>query len=389
MSEDPLEAPDDVAVSPGSTLPEPAGPSHRAAPRWRSRVSKILHFVAALYLFVLAIQLMKLGAAPIGARLQDTSLIQNAVSTLGFGWMGANVILSGSPVAIVALQFFSAHVLTPLQTFTMITGSRLGASFVVLLVGFLFSIRNKDKKRTIGMGVLAISMSAIVYIPAMFLGYGILKSGLLSGVRLEASKEVSDLIDVVWGPILDLLKGISVLSGPLMFIIGLLVMLLAFKLLDRVLPELDGEKHAASRIHWLKRPWPMFALGLLAALLTLSVSVALTILIPLAAKGYINRREAIPYIMGANITTLADTLLVAMLMNNAEAVQIVLATAIAVTIFTLVYLVFLYKPITKMVIGLDDWVVGTNRRTWIFVGSLFLVPVVLFVVGNVVQTTIG
>ncbi|MEX0991965.1 MAG: hypothetical protein WD004_06810 [Actinomycetota bacterium] len=345
--------------------------------------------MAALYLFVLAIQLMKLGAAPIGARLQDTPLIQNAVSTLGFGWMGANVILSGSPVAIVALQFFSANVLTPLQTFTMITGSRLGASFVVLLVGFLFAIRNKDKKRTIGMGVLAVSMSAIVYIPAMFLGYAILKSGVLSGVRLEASKEVSDLIDVVWGPVLNALRGMSFLSGPLMFILGLLVMLLAFKLLDRVLPELDGEKHAASRIHWLKRPWPMFALGLLAALLTLSVSVALTILIPLAAKGYINRREAIPYIMGANITTLADTLLVAMLMNNAEAVQIVLATGIAVTIFTLIYLVFLYKPITKAVISLDDWVVGTSQRTWLFVGSLFLVPVVLFVVGNVVQNTIG
>ena len=49
----------------------------------------------------------------------------------------------------------------------------------------------------------------------------------------------------------------------------------------------------------------MFALGCLAALLTLSVSVALTLLVPLAAKGYVDRREAMPYIMGANITTLA------------------------------------------------------------------------------------
>ena len=65
------------------------------------------------------------------------------------------------------------------------------------------------------------------------------------------------------------------------------------------------------RAAWLKRPWTMFALGCIVATLTLSVSVALTVLIPLAVKGYVRRDEALPYIMGANITTLADTLVVA------------------------------------------------------------------------------
>ena len=58
------------------------------------------------------------------------------------------------------------------------------------------------------------------------------------------------------------------------------------------------------------------------------MSVALTVLVPLASKGYVKREEAIPYIMGANITTLADTLVAAMLLGNPVAVQIVLAEAI-------------------------------------------------------------
>ena len=61
----------------------------------------------------------------------------------------------------------------------------------------------------------------------------------------------------------------------------------------------------------------MFALGCLVATLTLSVSVALTVLVPLASRGYIKREESIPYIMGANITTLADTLVAAMILGNA------------------------------------------------------------------------
>jgi len=344
--------------------------------------SKTIHFVAALYLLVLAIQLMKSGAAPIGARLEQTPLITNAFSTLGFGWLLANIILSGSPVAIIALNLFSENVLTPLQTFTMITGSRLGASFVVLLVGVIYSIRRPDKKRTIGMGVLAISWSALVYVPGMFLGYAILRSGLLAGVNWVASSEVSDLIDIVWGPIVDFVK--SVVPSGLLFVAGVLVILVAFKLLDRVLPELDSEKQAAAREHWLRKPWPMFALGCLAALLTLSVSVALTVLVPLAAKGHVTRRESIPYIAGANITTLADTLLVAMLLGEPEAVQIVLTTALAVTLITLVILTFFYKPVTKGIMAVDDWVVSSLPRTVGFMVVLFLVPISLLIIGSAV-----
>jgi len=354
-----------------------------ARPRWWSISSKILHFVIAMFLFILAIKLMTKGAGFIGPRLEGTFLTYNGVTTLGFGWLGAYVVLSGSPVAASAIALFDGGVLSRFQTFTMLSGSRLGASLVVLLVGFLYAIRNPDKKRTIGMGVLALSMTAIVYIPGMLLGYFIMRSGWLDGVQLHASGELNSLIDKIWGPFIDFF--INNVPGYLLFPAGLGLILISFKLLDNVLPELDGEKHASARSHWLKKPWTMFGLGCLAALLTLSVSVALTILVPLAAKGYVNRREAIPYIAGANITTLADTLVVAMLATNrgAAATQLVLAEAIAVTIITILYLVFAYKPISNSIIALDDWVVGTPKRTWLFVGALFLTPVAVIAVGTI------
>ena len=347
---------------------------------WRRRLIKLLSVTAALFLFILAIQLMKKGAGAIAPRLEGSGLFDNAVQTLGMGWLGAYLVLSGSPIAATALTFHDAGAITELQTFSMLSGSRLGASFIVLLVGFIYAIRSPNRRESLGMGVLALSMTAIVYLPGIALGYGILKSGVLSSVAWTASAEVQGAIDVGWGWIVTFFE--SSVPAPLLFPVGLGVILLSFKLLDQVLPSLDGERQVSARAHWLKKPWPMFFLGSLAALLTLSVSVALTVLVPLASKGYIKRKEAIPYIAGANITTLADTLVASMLLSRATGVQVVLAEAIAVSIITVLYLAFLYRPLQNGIMALDEWVVTTNRRLWLFVGVMFFVPVALVIVGG-------
>jgi sodium-dependent phosphate cotransporter len=119
----------------------------------------------------------------------------------------------------------------------------------------------------------------------------------------------------------------------------------------------------------------MFALGCFVATVTLSVSVALSVLVPVAVKGYVRRDDALPYIMGANITTLADTLVVAMLQRDPAAAQIVLAEAIGVTIVSIAILAFWYQPVKRGVIRLDDYFVGSTRRLAIFVAILFVLPV--------------
>jgi hypothetical protein len=375
----PADAPTDPPPVSGGALGETALPA-QGQRDWLAIIGKLASFAIALFLFVLAIQLMKVGAKALAPSLEDSPLFSNAFSTLGAGWLGAYIVLSGSPIAAVALSLYVGGAMTELQTFTMLSGSRLGASFVVLLVGFLYAMRNKGQNRNeaIGTGVLALSLTAIVYVPGMIIGYWILKSGLLNGVHLSASKDVLSLIDYIWGPALDLL---TKLPGWALLPLGLGLILVSFKFLDRVLPQLDGERHGSKRIEWLKRPWPMFALGCIVATLTLSVSVALTVLVPLASRGYIKREESIPYIMGANITTLADTLVAAMVLGNAVAVHIVLAEAIGVSFISLLYLAFLYGPLKRGIMSLDEWVVASNRRLWLFVAVLFVLPAIFLTSG--------
>ena len=369
-----------TSIVDASAASEDATPAAGSRPKVMRVALKLATFAVALFLFVLAIQLMKEGAKALAPTLEDSPLFSNAVSTLGFGWLGAYIVLSGSPIAAVALSLYVGGATNELQTFTMLSGSRLGASFVVLLVGFLYALRNRGRNRgeSIGMGVLALSLTAVVYVPGMLIGYAILKSGMLDGIHWSASHDVLSIVDVIWGPALDFL---TKLPGWTLLPIGLGLILLAFRLLDNVLPQLDGERHGSGKGSWMKRPWPMFGLGCLVATLTLSVSVALTLLVPLASRGYITRRESIPYIMGANITTLADTLVAAMILGNPVAVQIVLAEAIAVSIVSLFYLALLYGPLTRGIMVLDEWVVSTNRRLWFFVAILFVLPALFLTSG--------
>ena len=344
-------------------------------------LKKILLFIPAMFLFILAIQLMKSGAAAVGPSIQGQFPFANGFSTLGTGWLGAYFVLSGSPVAATAISLFGAGTIDKLQAFTMLSGSRLGASFIVLVTGFLYAMKHKDRPRgdSIGIGIQAMTMTAITYIPGMLIGYSIIRAGMLDGLNLHASGKLDAILGKLYGPIVDFVE--THLPGWAIFVVGLATILLSFNILDRVLPHVDSDSTVSKRRSWLKHPWTMFLLGCLVATLTLSVSVALTVLIPLAVKGYVKRDEALPYIMGANITTLADTLVVAMLQPTPVAAQIVLAEAIGVSIVSIFILAFLYRPVKRGVIGLDDWLVASNRRLAGFVVILFVVPIALISTG--------
>jgi CRP-like cAMP-binding protein len=83
--------------------------------------------------------------------------------------------------------------------------------------------------------------------------------------------------------------------------------------LGRALPEMSADRSSFQRIGRLVyRPMAMFLLGCAVTSVTLSVSVSLSILVPLSAKGLVRRENTLPYIMGANITTFIDTLVAAL-----------------------------------------------------------------------------
>jgi Na+/phosphate symporter len=346
-------------------------------PRW---LFKLALMIAGLLAFILALQLLKQGAKVYGGQVISFLNVSNAANTLGFGWLLAYIFLSGSPVAAIAVSFFAAGTISDMQAFTMITGSRLGASFIVLFVGFLYYLRGRPRSASISIGVLALLTTAAIYVPALAIGYWLLTSGLFKSLQVSASTPVSSAIDAIYGPILELIKSLG-LPGWAVFGLGVGALLGAFSLLDRALPEMSAERSAFQRIGRLVyRPMAMFLLGCAVTSVTLSVSVSLSILVPLSAKGLVRRENTLPYIMGANITTFIDTLVAALINGGPAAFTIVLVEMISVAVLSLLVLLLCYRPFERGILRLQEMIIQNNRTLGAFLCIMLIIPVILLLV---------
>ncbi|MGH2348453.1 MAG: hypothetical protein ACRDFT_03180, partial [bacterium] len=264
---------------------------------------------------------------------------------------------------------------TPLETFAMINGSRLGASFIVLVTGFVFYLRGWRGRGVVSMGILAMLTTATIYLPAMALGSAALQRGWLDRVRFDIPVRLSSITEVAFDPIVRAAAGR--LPALALFALGFAALLLAFRFLDRTLPHVDTREMEGRWARWLTNPTAMFVLGMLVTLLTLSVSVSLAILVPLAARGMVRRQPVIPYIMGANITTFIDTLVASLLVPNPAAFTVVLTEMLSVALVSVVVLFFLYGPYRKMLLLLNKRITGGRWRFAGFVVLLAVVPLYL------------
>jgi len=173
------------------------------------RLGRAAAVVLGLFLFVLALELLKKGAGGIGPLLRQVG-VSGIRGGLGVGWLAACVLLSGSPVAAMALTLLASGTLTTEETFGMIGGSRLGASFVVFVIGALDDLRaRRHEKRSAYLGVAALVTTAVVYLPAMGLAWLGLSRGFLAGLRLEG-RALAGFFEVVYGPLLAWLVALYV-----------------------------------------------------------------------------------------------------------------------------------------------------------------------------------
>lgn len=336
-------------------------------------VQRALMLSAGLFVFVLALELLKTGASSYGRTLIALLQISSPANALGLGWLLAYFFLSGSPVAAVSITFFASGTISALQTFTMITGSRLGAAFVVFLIGYVYFLRDRRRTAGLAIGVLALLTTAAIYIPALLPGYWLLASGWLSPIQVAAQSPLTSFFDTYTAPAVALASQLLPPWGVLLGAIALLIF--AFQLIDRALPDAAAQRQAVDRIGRLAaNPLALFLLGAAVTSVTLSVSVSLAVLVPLAARGLLRREQTIPYIMGANITTFVDTLIAALLIGGPAAFTIVLVEMVSVAGLSLLVLCCAYGPFARALLGLQERITARSSTLLLFVGVLLLVP---------------
>lgn len=355
--------------------PAEATTAARRSSAWVNRLVRPAAGILGLFLFVLALQVIKAGAKGL-VPLLDGLDVSGPANAVGFGWLLAYAALSGSPVAAIGITLLAGGVLSESEAFAVVGGSRLGASFIVLAVGFVLYLRRQRNADGLYIGVVALITTFTTQGPALLLGLVSLHYGWLDNLHFHTPGGLLNVIDNVYGPPVDALK--DLLPNWALFVSGVLVLLGSFTVFDRALPQLEPEAdHISRALHFLHRRWLMFAMGCLVTATTMSVSISLTLLVPLSLKGYIRRDQIIPYVMGANITTFIDTLVGAVLLGGAAAFTVVLTEMLSVATISITILALLYGPYSKLIIAGAHRATMTPRNLGIFLAAIVAVPAVL------------
>jgi Na+/phosphate symporter len=342
------------------------------------RASRILFVLAGIASFLLALDAIKTSARALDP-IFDGLAVRGRAGALGFGWILACVFLSGSPSAAVALGFLAGGVLSPGETLAMITGSRIGASFVILALGVVYDLRGR-RHGSVYVGAATLLATATIYVPASALALALLSGGFLEGLRLDRLPGVASILDVTIHPIVAAAD--AALPSGLLLLLGVGCLLVSFKLLDRALPD---PTHAQGRLAGIAervwRPSVVCAVGMVVTALTLSVSLSISLLVPLTAKGYVRRENLIPYILGANITTFIDTLVASLLVGHAAAFPVVASLVLAVSATTLLAFTLFYRSYAGWIDRTAHAWTATRRRQAILAAALFAVPLALLLAG--------
>jgi sodium-dependent phosphate cotransporter len=162
------------------------------------------------------------------------------------------------------------------------------------------------------------------------------------------------------------------------FLLALVLLFGALSLLDRLFGTIDTELLRERYLVHLQQPAVSFLAGVVLTALTTSVAFSLGIVVPLYNRQLITRMEILPFVLGASLGTLSDTLVVAVVLGAPGAVAAVALLLVVGTVLSLGALAT-YGTYAATISILQDRIL-TGETTFVaFVASLFLVPLVLVV----------
>lgn len=352
---------------------------------YKSAVRVIGGTVATITLFLFAVQLLGAAtteAAPALRRVLSRVVVSDS-SALGLSWLAAYILGNGSVVAALALSLHNAGLVSVSQLLLMVAGSRLGAAAIVVFIGVLDFLQKKrySLQEGVSMGLLTFVLTHSIYLPVTAIGYLLVpwatEQAQIGGRPPPVGGDVLTVIPALCGRIIELI-------GPApAFVLAVGLLFGSLKLFDSLLEGIQTAVLRGYVFRHFKRTWVSFGFGLAITALTTSVAFSLGVIVPIYNREYITRDELIPYVLGANIGTLFDALVVALLLPSpvgATTIVLLLGLATAITTVALIWIQWYSRAIKAV----DDRLLEDHRAFTVVVAALILVPVLLLLIPAVI-----
>lgn len=353
----------------------------------QKRSVSILKLIVLVYGFILSIELIKNISLLILPHISNTltSVINSSpIKALSFGWIITTVLQSGGLVSAIIATFVGNNIINYMTGLYILMGTVIGATITSLLVCFLIKPRRKKDFRhgfEIALSYVIFSLTTMILVFVLEYFFGIfswmitkLNSVFVDGIFID---RFPNFIEIITKPITDLELFTSYPGIGL--IVAILLLFFSLEFISKAVIEVfGGENKTRKMVHqYFDNKWSAFLIGMGLTAICLNSNVTIGLLVPLAAARLVKLYQVIPYIIGAKIGTVTDTILSALIVGKASALSLALVYASFGIIGALIWLpqtgnLFkITKYLSKQIIKVS------KTRFIIFIGLFILIPLLL------------
>jgi sodium-dependent phosphate cotransporter len=327
--------------------------------RWKIILRNTGYILAALFIFLLALDLMISSLQHLGASAAETIIMatSNPFTGLFIGLLVTAIIQSSSATTSMVVALVASGSISLEGAIPIIMGANVGTTITSTIVSLGFITKKKEFRRAVAAGTYHDFFNILTVLIIFPLEY---YYGFLSGVSEHIA---STFFHQPIGPttrISFLGGGLGAIVNKLVQLIdnGFVLIILSFVLLfgsilffRRVLSGILGLETRNANVDsgvqkfFFQSPLKSFGWGMALTAAIRSSTITTSLVVPLVAKKVIRLNQAVPFILGANIGTTITAFIAAMSNSN-----IAISIAIAHFLFNFIgVLIFAFVPYVKTI----------------------------------------
>jgi len=311
-------------------------------------IKKVISITISLLILLIGLDLIKHSIIS-GFHQEFLSNFFGApIKSFFISYLMTEITMSWSPIAGAFISLWSSLQLTMTNLSAIIMWTRGGVNSFLLITGILMLFKWKSLRRALWITVIQFFVTFSITILAAVIIIPLLKFNIFETVSQHISNwfVINSVFENITWFFAEPIKT-HIQHKARIIIIGLISMIWGLFLFDKSFSFLSNPENK-EKLHKFETTKTAFASGFLITALTMSLSISVTILLPLYLRKVIDRKILIAYILGANISTLFDTLFLGIMTKSTLGINVILtfllSVCLAVGIYTLIFKVY-YKTI--------------------------------------------
>ncbi len=352
----------------------------------KHKLLKWIKLVFFVYLFILSIELIKKASMILAPNIKDF-LLQNLtpLKAIATGWFVTSIVQSSGAVSSVVATFAGHNLISLTTAVYIMVGASLGTIITALIISLATTAqRRKDFRHGFEIALSYAIYSALLVIIVLILEYFFKFFSRISLFLAEiigpklSSLNAPNFVEILTSPIINFLFKFD--YKLILLLLGFVILILTLKYLGNSIIEiLGGEDKAKNFINkYFDSKYKAYFIGVVLTAIVFSSSITIGLLVPIAVARIISLRQAIPFILGADLGTFTDLFIAAIIIDQ----PLALATAIAYMLFGVIgAIVFLpnVEILRKMTKFVSKRLIEISRKKALYILIGFIVIPLLII----------